>query len=320
MLKAGFIGAGGRAQSAHYPSVRRLADRVQMAAVCELDDQRLAQVAEKYGVTRTYRDHRALLDEIDPDLVYCVMNEQWLLRPALDCIEAGKHLFIEKPPGANSDETRAILAAAERRGVWVMVGLQRRYAAVTREAMRRVAAKGPVSLATTTFNKQLPQRGDEFTTTLWNDLIHIVDLLRYMAGGEPVEVTAYQDQFGGAGFDHYTALVRFDNRATGVMLGNRASGGRVLRSELHGVGIGCYMKIPGAIEIHEDNQVRTLGGWEIDGVPPDDVPCYEGVLTMHEHFVDCVVENRPPITDIRDVIHSVELVDQIEAAEIAAKT
>lgn len=320
MLKAGFIGAGGRAQSAHYPSVRRLADRVQLAAVCELDEQRLAQVAEKYGFTRTYRDHRALLDEIDPDLVYCVMNEQWLLRPALDCIEAGKHLFIEKPPGANSDETRAILAAAECRGVWVMVGLQRRYAAVTRQAMRLVAAKGPVSLATTTFNKQLPQRGDEFTTTLWNDLIHIVDLLRYMAGGEPVEVTAYQDQFGGAGFDHYTALVRFDNRATGVMLGNRASGGRVLRSELHGVGIGCYMKIPGAIEIHEDNQVRTLGGWEIDGVPPDDVPCYEGVLTMHEHFVDCVIENRPPITDIRDVIHSVELVDQIEAAEIAAKT
>ena len=318
MLKAGFIGAGGRAQSAHYPSVQRLADRVQMVAACELDEQRLAQVAEKYGFTRTYGDHRAMLDEVDPDLVYCVMNEQWLLRPALDCIEAGKHLFIEKPPGANSDETRAILAAAERCGVWVMVGLQRRYAAVTREAMRLVREKGPVSLATTTFNKQLPQRGDEFTTTLWNDLIHIVDLLRYLAGGEPVEVTAYQDKFGGAGFDHYTALVRFDNRATGVMLGNRASGGRVLRSELHGVGIGCYMKIPGEIEIHEDNQVRTLGGWEIDGVPSDDVPRYEGVLTMHEHFVDCVVENRPPITDIRDVLHSVALVDQIEAAEIAA--
>ncbi|MYA24665.1 MAG: hypothetical protein F4Z30_18640 [Gemmatimonadetes bacterium] len=136
-----------------------------------------------------------------------------------------------------------------------------------------------------------------------------------------MEVTAYQDKFGGEGFNHYTALVRFDNRATGVMLGNRASGGRVLRSELHGVGLGCYMKIPSEIEIHEDNQVRTLGGWEIDGVPQDDVPRYEGVLTMHEHFVDCVVENRQPITDIRDVIHSIALVDQIEAAEImAAKT
>ena len=90
----------------------------------------------------------------------------------------------------------------------------------------------------------------------------------------------------------------------------------MLRSELHGVGIGCCMKIPSEIEIHEYNRVRTLGGWEIDGVP-----CYEGLLSMHEHFVDCVVENRQPITDIRDVIHSVSLVDQIEAAEImAAKT
>ena len=153
MLKAGFIGAGGRGQSAHYPSVHRLADRVEMAAVCELDEERLNQVVAKYGFTRTYQDHRAMLDEIDPDIVYCVMNEKWLLQPALDCIAAGKHLFIEKPPGANSDETRAILEAAERQGVWVMVGLQRRYTAVTREAMRLVAAKGPVSLATTTFQQ-----------------------------------------------------------------------------------------------------------------------------------------------------------------------
>ena len=48
MLKAGFIGAGGRGQSAHYPSVHRLADQVKMAAVCELDEERLQQVVEKY--------------------------------------------------------------------------------------------------------------------------------------------------------------------------------------------------------------------------------------------------------------------------------
>ena len=99
---------------------------------------------------------------------------------------------------------------------------------------------------------------------------------------------------------------------------NAIGSGGPLRSELHGVGVGCYMKIPSEIEIHEDNQVRTLGGWEIDGVPEDDVPRYEGVLTMHEHFIDCVVANRQPITDIRDVIHSIALVDQIEAAEIMA--
>jgi predicted dehydrogenase len=319
MLKAGFIGAGGRGQQAHYPSAHRLSDQIEMAAVCELDDERLHQVVEKYGFERTYKDHRTLLDEIDPDVVYCIMNEKWLLQPVLDCIAAGKHLFIEKPPGANSDETRQILEAAEKHKVWVMVGLQRRFTAVNREAIRLVNAKGPVSLATTTFNKQLFSDGKEFTTTLWNDLVHVVDLLRYMAGGEPTEVNAYQDKFGGEGFSHYTAMVRFDNDATGVMFGNRASGGRVIRSELHGVGVGCYMDIPASIEIHEDNQMRTLGGWEIDGVDKDDVPAYEGLLHMHEHFIDCVNTNTRPLTDIRDVIHSIGLVDQIEAAEILEK-
>ena len=140
-----------------------------------------------------------------------------------------------------------------------------------------------------------------------------------MAGGEPTEVTAYQDKFGGEGFDHYTALIRFDNDATGVMMGNRASGGRVIGSELHGVGIGCYMKIPAEITILEDNQSRTLGGWEIDSVDEKDVPRYEGLLHMHEDFIDCVNDDRQPGADIRDVIHSIELVDKIEATEIMEK-
>ena len=84
----------------------------------------------------------------------------------------------------------------------------------------------------------------------------------------------------------------------------------------HSVGVGCYIKIPEEIEIHEDNQTRTLGGWEIDGVDKDDVPRYEGLLHMHEDFIDCVNNDRQPIADIRDVIHSIDLVDKIEAAEI----
>lgn len=312
MLKAGFIGAGPRAMSAHYPSVYRL-DEVERVAVCELDQSKLETAAAKYSIPGIFTDHGEMLDSVDVDIVYCVMNEKWLLQPALDCLKAGKHLFIEKPPGADSEETRQLLAAAEANDVYVMVGLQRRFAAVTREAVRRVADKGPVSLATTTFNKQqLGGDGKEFSTTLWNDVVHIVDLLRYMAGGEASEVTAYRDCFGGESRNHYTALIRFDNGSTGVVFGNRASGGRVLRSELHGVGIGCYMKIPEEIEILEDNKRRVLGGWEVDGVDEKDVPRYEGTLTMHEHFVDCVVNGKTPLTDLRDVIHSIDLVDRIE--------
>ena len=107
-------------------------------------------------------------------------------------------------------------------------------------------------------------------------------------------------------------MVKFDNHATGVVFGNRASGGRVFRAELHGVGVGCYMKVSEEIEIYEDNNRTVLGGWEVDGVEQRDKARYEGTLTMHEHFIDCIRHKKVPSSDLRNTIHSMHLVDQIE--------
>ena len=115
MLKAGFIGAGGRSQGAHYPSVNRLEDDVEMLGACELDEEKLAQVSQKYEFPNTFTDHRKMLDTLDLDVVYCVMNEKWILQPALDCLNAGKHLFIEKPPGAQHGLSTWLGVAAKNR-------------------------------------------------------------------------------------------------------------------------------------------------------------------------------------------------------------
>ncbi len=311
MLRAGFIGAGGRSQSAHYPAVERLPD-VDMVAVCELDEARLAQVTERYDFPHVYTNHRAMLSEVELDVVYCVMHEKWLLQPALDCLRAGKHIFMEKPPGKNSGETRQLLDTAVEHDVYAMVGYQRRYTTVVREAMRRVHGKGPVSLAVTTFNKKMLFDKPGYSTTLWDDVTHVVDLLRYMVRSEPVEVTRYRDKFDSVDWNHYTALVRFDSGATGVVFGNRASGGRVLSAELHGVGIGCYLKLPEGIDIRDDDQQTVLQGWEINGDDPEDTPRYEGALAMHEHFVESVRNRTIPSSDLRDVIQTIRLVDWIE--------
>jgi virulence factor len=309
-LRVGFVGAGNRSLHAHYPCVSKL-DNVEMAAICELDENRLRATAKEYRIPRTFSDHREMLDAVELDVVYCVMREQYLLPPALDILNAGRHLFVEKPPGKDINEVRQISAAAKANDRFVMVGFQRRYAAVTREAMRLVRKKGPVSLVTASFNKQmLGGDGTEITTTLWNDVSHIVDLVRFMAGGEAVEVTAFRDCFGGKSRNSYTALIRFDNGATGVVMGNRA-----LRAELHGVGVGCYLKLPEEIEIFEDNQSRKLNGWEFDGGDPSDEDSFEGVLAMHRHFAQCVRDGAIPSSDIRDVVHTMELVNRIEGPE-----
>ena len=221
-LRAGFIGAGPRARGAHYPVVAGL-DRVELVAACELDEALGRQVVTEHDISKLYSSHSEMLEREDLDLVYCIMNERLVLEPALDCLNSGRHILIEKPPGLDSGQTRKMLEAAESAGVWAMVGFQRRFAAVTQEAVRRVGARGRPTLAIGTFNKSQPDASHDVPTTLWSDVCHVVDLVRYMAGGEAAEVTAYRDRLRGEVFDHYTALVRFDNEATGCIFGHRAS-------------------------------------------------------------------------------------------------
>ena len=319
MLKVGFIGAGIRAQAAHYPCVGRL-DGVSIEAVAELDEWRMRTVVEQYHIPRSFTDYRKMLDSVELDIVYVIMRDTMVTPPALDCLNAGKHLFIEKPPGASSAETQQLLDAAVENTVFCMVGYQRRYAAVTQEAMQLVKESGSVTLAVGEFHKDLLNASPEPTTTLWSDICHVVDLVRYMVGSEVVKVTAYQDNYKSArrknnyqGKNSYSGIIRFANNAVGVVLGNRASGGRVLRAELHGVGIGCYMRLPEEIEIYEDNSgPRLLSGAEIAGTDAQDVHSYEGALTMHQHFIDCVRNGITPSSDVRDVIHTSRLVDQME--------
>ena len=93
MLKVAFIGAGGRAQGAHYPCVNRLKD-VSIEAVAELDEGRMKTVVDKYKIPQTFNDHHKMLEKVDPDAVYVIMGPSAMTKPAIDCMNAGNSDFI----------------------------------------------------------------------------------------------------------------------------------------------------------------------------------------------------------------------------------
>ena len=311
MIRAAFIGAGGRGQGAHYPSVDRL-EGVSIEAVSELDESRMQTVVEKYNIPRSFKDYREMLESVELDAVYVIMHERWVTPIAIDCMNAGKHIVVEKPPGMNSHETQQMLDAAVSNDVYCMVGYQRRYAAVTQEAMRLVRERGPATLAMGEFHKPGDPDKDNMES-LWNDVCHVTDLVRYMIGSEVKEVTAYQDAQENGAKNVFNGLIRFANNAIGIVSGNRCSGGRVLRAELHGRGVGCYMMhMPEQIEICENGKDRRIAkGSELTGTDHADVPTYEGILAMHQHFLDCIKDGQIPCSDIRDVIHTSHLVEQL---------
>ena len=316
MLKTAFVGAGGRAQSAHYPSVDRL-DDARIEAVSELDESRMGEVVDRYGIPQAFGDYREMIDAVSPDLVYVIMGEEYMAPIAIDCMNAGRNVFIEKPAGASPEESQALLEAAEANGVVCAVGFQRRFADVTREAMRLVGDAGGATLAVGEFHKDMVGAPKPPRTTIWNDVCHAVDLIRYMAGSEVADATAFQDARGTDWRNDFTALMRFRNGATGVLLANRSSGGRTLRSELHGIGVGCYMRIPERIEVFRAARTPATSTAQTSrDADPEDSHAYDGTLEMHKHVAESVAAGRIPINDIRDAIHTSNLVARLEGGSV----
>ena len=211
-------------------------------------------------------------------------------------------------------ELEAMIEAAERHGRLTAVCFQRRYAAVAQEARRLVLERGPITLCLGEFHKNLlGAQGPSYgVSTLLEDVIHALDFVRYMCGGEAVEVHALQDRFFADWKNCYNALVRFSSGAAGVVSANRSSGARVLRFEVHGRGIGAYIDMPQSAHIWADNAAQPVvitGAQLVGGAEELE---YEGTLAVHRHFIDCIAHNRQPLTSFQECLGTMRLVEQME--------
>ena len=198
-LNVAFIGAGKRATSAHYPAAMRLvADgTAQLQAICDLNVERLNGAGDKFGVERRFTDYHHMLAEVDLDAVYIIMPPQYSLPIILDALNAGKHVLVEKPPAMNVRDMETMAEAAERNRRVTAVCFQRRVAPVAQEVRRLVLERGPITMCIGEFHKNmLASKGPSLgVSTLLDDVIHAVDFVRYMCGGEATEVHAFRDAF-----------------------------------------------------------------------------------------------------------------------------
>lgn len=306
-IRVGFIGAGSFANAMHYPSVSEMPDAC-IAAICDLNEERLSATAGKYGVSAVYTDYRRMLDEADLDAIFVIMPPMGLTPIVLDCLSAGKPVFMEKPPGVTTEDTVQMAEAARKHGVFGMVGFNRRYADVVQKARTAVLEMGPPSLAVAEFHKNMLNEPPYYgMSILRTDIIHVVDMLRYV-GGEPASVHAFADSFHVGWRNSYNALIRFQSGAVGILTAYRAAGSRYERFEFHGRGISAYVRAPEVAEIHRD------------GAPAPDVltPAEKdprlsyGYKAEVRHFIDCVKAGSQPLTNLDDAVLTMRLVDSIE--------
>jgi virulence factor len=118
------------------------------------------------------------------EVVYATLQPTQVVAIVRDVLDDGVHALMEKPPGISAEETQQLVDAAERSGRWAMVGLQRRFTPVGREAQRQIAARGPLTMCLATYHKDMVTnpngRQRPKTSTLVDDLIHAVDLCLHL--------------------------------------------------------------------------------------------------------------------------------------------
>lgn len=112
-LNIGVIGSSGQGGF----SIGQLKDIANIAALCDVDEKRMAPVAQKFPGAKTYRDFRKLVEQNDLDAVVVATPDHTHAVASVAALRAGKHVYCEKPLARTISEARIVteLAADTKR-------------------------------------------------------------------------------------------------------------------------------------------------------------------------------------------------------------
>lgn len=142
MLRAGIIGCGGITERRHGPMLASLSDRVTVTALADLAEERLGLMGEQLGVgsEHRYTDWERMLTDEALDLVHICTPHHLHAPQAIGAMEAGAHVFLEKPVATRLEEVDQMIAASVRTGRKMTVGHNQLFSAGHRAAMEQIEA------------------------------------------------------------------------------------------------------------------------------------------------------------------------------------
>lgn len=193
-LKIGLIGTGSISES--HLQAYQANTKVQLVAVCDLNEDRARDTANKYHIPNVYTDYRELLASPEVDAVsICTWNNSHA-EISIAALQAGKHVLCEKPLCKTVDEALQIEQAARESGKLLQVGYVRRHASNIAVLKKFIDAGdlGEIYYAKASLLRRLGNPGGWFADRarsgggpLIDIGVHAIDLCWYLMGKPKVK-------------------------------------------------------------------------------------------------------------------------------------
>ena len=226
-IRLGFIGCGSHSFRNLYASLQFLP--ISLEAVCDLDQDKAAAFARKFGAGACFGDFREMIREVELDAVMVVTNYDEHGRPRYpaivgECLQAGLHVWMEKPPAASVAALEELRTVVAKSGRHVITGMKKMFfpANMKARALMMDPDFGAAQLVNLCYPQQIPeteafrrylvdQENVAAVVSFLDHLCHPTSLLVYLLGMP--ESLFYQRSPSGAG----SAIFTFPGGAVGVL-------------------------------------------------------------------------------------------------------
>jgi predicted dehydrogenase len=302
---------------------------VELVAVCDQNETRAREIAERYGARTHYTDYEQLLAQPDIQAVSLATPDFAHAEIALAAAEAGKHILCEKPLATTVEEAQAIVDAAARAGVKLMVDFHNRVNppfVAARESVRNgeigTPAYGYARLSNTTFVPLEMLSWANRSSALYFLGSHAVDIMRFILDDTVVRVQAVTrsgilQKMGVDAPDFHVAIAEFARGAV-VTFENAWILPRSqpmvydFKLELLGSEGAVYVDSShhGAFELHSGG--RLSYGDVLGTTPTSDLRIGGFVVEAIARFADAVLHDRPVLATGEDGIEATRIVDAIK--------
>lgn len=318
-VKIGIVGLG-RLGKRHAQNLRYRVEGADLVAACSIVQEELNWAGEELGITQKYTDYDEMLEKADLDAVFLVSSSSMHAAQVMKALDAGLHVFTEKPMGINLAECQKVEEVVARHQDQVFfIGFVRRFDPSYSYAKKLIddgVIGEPFLVRSQTVDlDEYAEFQVDFVKNaggIFLDCnVHDIDLARWYLGSEVKTVYSKGGSYVHKAFetvddaDNTVVLATFEDGKMAVIAASRtAFHGHDTHTEI--TGSKGILKI-GMTPAKSRVEILDVHGVRQECVKDFFERFHEGFLIEAQEFVNCIREGRKPIVSALDGTKATEV-------------